>query len=138
MYSEDQLILNLLSTTVSSTSTVANATVDMGPYFNVNRREIAMVYAIQITSTSSETVTITLQGSDSTATANSTAITFTDVTGSSVTSTALGASLVSYPMTTVQPLTLTQRYLRAKAVGSASTAVLPISVGVVLIRRNAM
>ena len=138
MYSEDQVVLNLLATTVVSTSTVANATVDMGPYFNVLRREIAMIYTLQVTSTSSETVTITLQGSDSTATANSTAITFTDITGSSVVSTALGASLTSVGLTTVQPLTLTQRYLRAKAVGSASTANLPIAVGVVLIRRNAL
>jgi hypothetical protein len=136
MYSEDQILLNLLSTTVNSTSTVANATIDMLPYFNVQRREVGMVYTLQIASTASETVTITLQGADATASANSTNITFTDVAGSSVISTALGASLVSVGLTTVQPLTLTQRYLRVKAVGSASTAAIPIAVGIVLIRRN--
>lgn len=137
MYSEDQITLNLLSTFISSTSTVANATVDLGPYFNVNRREVAMVYTYGVISTSSETITFRLEGADSTATANSTAVTFTGVTNSTVTMAALGASLVGLNMTTVQPLTLTQRYLRAAVVGSASTANVYVSIAVVLIRRNA-
>lgn len=141
MYSEDQLTLNLYSTFIASTATTnASATVDLGPYFNVNRREVAMLYWYGTASTSSETIYFCLQGADNSATAASTAVTFTDVIGSSVTGVALGSSQVgvSSGMTTVQPLTLTQRYLRVKAYGSASTALIPMTVAVVLIRRNAL
>jgi hypothetical protein len=99
-----------------------------------------MLYWYGTASTSSETIYFCLQGADNSATAASTAVTFTDVIGSSVTGVALGSSQVgvSSGMTTVQPLTLTQRYLRVKAYGSASTALIPMTVAVVLIRRNAL
>ncbi len=137
MYSEDQVVLNLLSTWVTSTSTVANATIDMGPYLNVLRREVAMVYFAGLGSTLQETASFRLEEADSTATANSTAVTFTGIVGSSVTTTST-SSQANQNMTTVQPLTLTKRYLRAAAVGSASTASIPVSIAVVLIRRGAM
>ena len=136
---ESNQLLNLLSTSIAASSaTVANATVDMSPYFNVLRREVAMVYTIALSSTLSETFHIVLQGSDSTAAANSTSTTlFTDIAGSSVTST-LASSLTNYNLTVVQPLMLKQRYLRAAVAGSASTAAGFVSVAILLTRRNAM
>lgn len=129
----------LFSTAVTSTSTVGNATVDLGPYFNVMRRECIFVYSYTNHSTAlvaDQLITGKLQGSDSTAAANSTSTTaFTDISGSTFTSTGstsvVGSGLLyAY----VQP---TQRYIRFVCCGAGTLPIIGVTAGLIVTERAA-
>jgi len=136
MYTGAIAVVPLNQAVINSTSTVSNASVDLGPYFNVMRREAILVYTYTNTSTAlvaDQVVSGRLEGSDTSSTANSTTVTMTTVTGSTFTST--GSTLANLPGILTANVQLTQRYVRFAVVGAGTLPIVPTSAALVLFKR---
>ena len=139
MNTETFLPLNMLSTRVATTSTLASISVDLGPYFDVGRREVTMVYSWSNASTSVSTlqsVTFWLEESDTnSSTANAASVSTDAVVGSTYltpsTQVAISGAMI------FQRVMLSKRYVRVLAVGSSSGQKTGIAAGV-LIRKRAV
>lgn len=118
--------INLWSTFLSTASTIGCATVDLGPYFNVGRREAIFAFNWCFTSASTagtEVMDIHLEESSSTVAANAATVTAAIVAGSTYTSTASTSAIsagVQYAY-----VTLTKRYVRVVANTTTSTGIEP-------------
>jgi hypothetical protein len=119
MYTENsyaQLILCEKSTSASGATTGGTA-VDMGPYFNVGRREVKFLVGYIANATiADDTVTVTLEECASTATASFTSVLGVDGSTGTWTSTAAASSAFEFNAV------LNYRYVRAKYNGASTSS----------------
>jgi hypothetical protein len=108
---------NILS---SATSTVSLASVDLGPYFNVGKREVKFVVALTSLSTLTTYANVTILEGTAASTASSTSSLFTTVLGadgSSATWTSTADTNALFEWHGV----VTKRYLTVRYNGTTST-----------------
>jgi hypothetical protein len=119
----------------ASTSTVSAASVDLGPYFSVGRREIKfLVTMLNSLSSSTGGVIVSIVQSDSTLAANSTVV-LTAIPGYDGSSAVFTSTQAGTYATEWHGL-VTSRHVQARVVGTSSTDVSGWAVAVVAFPRT--
>jgi hypothetical protein len=105
----------------SSTSTASITSIDLGPYFNVGKREIKFAVSLVCNSTLTTYGTVTLWQGSSVSTANSTVVmtAISDAAGTALTLASTATATTSF-QTMLQGM-VTERYIQARYIGSTST-----------------
>jgi hypothetical protein len=117
MYTENSLSVKLIASKSTATSTAVPTAVDMGPYFNVGKRECKFIigYVAGTTASGNEQVVITIEECASTATASFTTMLGPDGSSGTWTSTACGSTLFEWHGN------ITKQYIRAKFTSAGTT-----------------
>lgn len=139
MFTQTHYAVSLLGLTIASsaTATASPATIDLGDYFPVGKREVKFCVAIVTNSTITAAANVTILEGDSTASANSTSTSLSSVKaqdGSSLTWTSTADTSVSFETHGF----LTKRYLTVRYnAGQATTgSAIGIAVFAILPRRE--